>query len=115
MLKRGYIGTFHHLSAKHLHGYVAEFCGRHNVRSLDTADQMAVATAGPVRQTPHLRRTHRQLGRSWWRAVLAQPATGQLDVAGRPRVRWSLRARKGQHKMAPEISDGDRCPLPAAV
>ena len=32
MLKRGYQGTFHHLSAKHLNRYVGEFAGRHNVR-----------------------------------------------------------------------------------
>ena len=30
-LKRGYQGTFHHLSEKHLGRYVAEFAGRHNV------------------------------------------------------------------------------------
>ena len=30
MLKRGYMGTYHHLSAKHLSRYVAEFAGRHN-------------------------------------------------------------------------------------
>ena len=29
------------LSAKHLHRYVDEFVGRHNMRSLDTLDQMA--------------------------------------------------------------------------
>ena len=28
MLKRGYYGTFHHVSVKHLHRYVAEFAGR---------------------------------------------------------------------------------------
>ena len=41
MLKRGYIGTYHHISPKHLHRYVDEFSGRHNVRPLDTLDQMA--------------------------------------------------------------------------
>ena len=38
-------GTFHRLSEKHLHRYVAEFCGRHNIRELDTADQMAHTAA----------------------------------------------------------------------
>ena len=42
MLKRGYQGTFHHFSEKHLDRYVSEFAGRHNVREADTADQMAV-------------------------------------------------------------------------
>ena len=41
LLKRGYVGTYHHMSAKHLHRYVKEFSGRHNRRPLDTADQMA--------------------------------------------------------------------------
>ena len=40
MLKRGYTGTFHHVSPKHLHRYVGEFSGRHNVRPLDTIEQM---------------------------------------------------------------------------
>ncbi len=40
MLKRGYYGTFHHFSEKHMQRYVNEFAGRHNHRSLDTIDQM---------------------------------------------------------------------------
>ncbi len=40
MLKRGYQGTFHHFSEKHLDRYVSEFAGRHNIRERDTADQM---------------------------------------------------------------------------
>ena len=41
MLKRAHKGTFHRLSPKHLHRYVDEFVGRHNMRDLDTIDQMA--------------------------------------------------------------------------
>lgn len=41
MLKRAYKGTFHHLSPKHLQRYVNEFAGRHNIREMDTAVQMA--------------------------------------------------------------------------
>ncbi len=41
MLKRGYYGVFHYLSPKHLNRYVHEFTARHNMRHLDTADQMA--------------------------------------------------------------------------
>ena len=41
MLKRGYHGTYHKMSAKHLDRYVNEFAGRHNARSDDTMDQMA--------------------------------------------------------------------------
>ena len=41
LLKRGYIGTFHHFSEKHTDRYVTEFAGRHNRRELDTKDQMS--------------------------------------------------------------------------
>ena len=48
MLKRGYHGTYHHMSAKHLDRYVGEFAGRHNIRESDTADQMAKVVADMV-------------------------------------------------------------------
>ena len=40
MLKRGYHGTYHKMSIKHLDRYVSEFAGRHNIRESDTAAQM---------------------------------------------------------------------------
>lgn len=40
MFKRGYHGTFHHLSDKHLNRYVQAFTGRNNIRDLDTLKQM---------------------------------------------------------------------------
>ncbi len=40
MLKRGYVGTYHKMSPKHLNLYVTEFEGRHNDRESDTIDQM---------------------------------------------------------------------------
>ena len=40
MLKRGHKGTYHKMSNKHLQRYVDEFVGRHNLRTLDTDDQM---------------------------------------------------------------------------
>ena len=48
MLKRGYHGTYHHMSGKHLQRYVNEFAGRNNQRSLDTIDQMEVMAKGIV-------------------------------------------------------------------
>ena len=46
LLKRGYHGTYHHMSAKHLGRYVTEFAGRYNVRELNTIDQMGVLACG---------------------------------------------------------------------
>ena len=48
MLKRGYVGVFHQLSAKHLDRYGAEFAGRHNIRLLDTLDMMLNIVVGIV-------------------------------------------------------------------
>ena len=48
MLKRGYTGTYHKMSTKHLHRYVMEFAGRQNARSLDTIDQMVALALGMV-------------------------------------------------------------------
>ena len=47
-LKRGYHGTFHHVSAEHLDRYVREFAGRHNRRRLDTEAMMSVMVRGMV-------------------------------------------------------------------
>lgn len=46
MLKRGYKGTYHQMSAKHLERYVTEFAGRHNVRGCDTIVQMTMLAKG---------------------------------------------------------------------
>ena len=46
MMKRGFTGTYHLISPKHLHRYVDEFQGRHNNRPLDTERQMANVVQG---------------------------------------------------------------------
>ena len=46
MLKRGYYGTYHHMSPQHLERYVKEFTGRHNQRQRDTVDQMGIMATG---------------------------------------------------------------------
>ena len=48
MLKRGYHGTFHRMSVKHLHRYVNDFAGRHNVRDRDTLEQICLLATGIV-------------------------------------------------------------------
>ena len=46
VLKRGYQGTFHDFSEKHLDQHVSKFAGRHNVRPVDTADQKEYMAQG---------------------------------------------------------------------
>ena len=48
MLKRGYMGAYHRMSPKHLQRYVNEFAGWHNIRDMDTIDQMGHVVAGMV-------------------------------------------------------------------
>ena len=45
-LKRGYKGTYHQMSKKHLSRYITEFAGRHNVRDFDTIIQMEMLAKG---------------------------------------------------------------------
>ena len=45
-LKRGYQGTYHKISHKHLQRYVDEFSGRNGIRQQDTIDQMGVVALG---------------------------------------------------------------------
>ena len=49
MLKRAHTGVFHKISPKHLDRYVREFAGKHNLRQLDTLDQMRRAGSGADR------------------------------------------------------------------
>ena len=57
MLKRGIVGTYHHISPKHTGLYAEEFAGRHNVRPMDTVDQMALA----VQESEGKRLSYKQL------------------------------------------------------
>ena len=50
MLKRGYQGTYHKMSPKHLDRYVRQFAGKHNLRERDTLAQMADVVSGLVGQ-----------------------------------------------------------------
>jgi transposase-like protein len=54
LLKRGIIGTFHHVSAEHLHRYVAEFEFRYNARKISDGERVALL----VRQSEGKRLTY---------------------------------------------------------
>jgi len=55
MLKRGYVGTFHHFSPKHTHRYIREFAGRQNIREMDTLAQMSFLARGLDGKVLHYR------------------------------------------------------------
>ena len=46
MVRRGYYGTYHRMSPKHLQRYIQEFFGRHNMRERDTIQQMSMVARG---------------------------------------------------------------------
>ena len=48
MLKRAHTGIYHKMSKKHMNRYVQQFAGKHNLRELDTALQMARIAVGFV-------------------------------------------------------------------
>ena len=48
LLKRGYHGTFHKISPKHLDRYVREFAARNNVRDHDTIERSGSSCATPI-------------------------------------------------------------------
>ena len=57
LLKRGIMGSYHHLSTKHLSRYVDEFCHRQNHRDLHALNSMMVTADNMIGRTL----THRQL------------------------------------------------------
>lgn len=63
ILKRGIIGTYHHVSPEHLHRYLAEFDYRHNHRSklgVNDAQRMNKSIGGIVGRRLTYRRTRDQ-------------------------------------------------------
>jgi transposase-like protein len=57
LLKRGIIGTYHHVSEQHLHRYCAEFDFRYNTRDLDDAERADESLLGSVGKRLSYRRT----------------------------------------------------------
>jgi transposase-like protein len=58
LLKRGIIGTYHHVSEQHLHRYTAEFDFRYNTRKLDDFERADENLLGAVGK----RLTYRRIG-----------------------------------------------------
>ncbi|MDE0681086.1 MAG: IS1595 family transposase [Gammaproteobacteria bacterium] len=57
LLKRGYHGTFHHFSAKHMQRYIDEFATRQGLREADTIDLMGAVVSRMIGR----RLTYKQL------------------------------------------------------
>jgi transposase-like protein len=57
LLKRGIVGTYHHVSEQHLHRYCAEFDFRYNTRKLDDFDRANENLLGAVGKRLTYRRT----------------------------------------------------------
>ena len=57
LLKRGYHGTYHKMSTKHLDRYVNEFAQRSNIREEDTLEQMSIL----IRRAVKKRLTYKKL------------------------------------------------------
>jgi ISXO2-like transposase domain len=62
ILKRGIVGTYHHVSAGHLHRYLAEFDFRYNERAANGVDDTQRA-AKAIEGAAGKRLTYRQAGR----------------------------------------------------
>ena len=50
MVRRGYDGVYHHISEDHLHRYINEFAGRHNIRDMDTIEMMSEVAENMIGQ-----------------------------------------------------------------
>lgn len=57
LLKRGIIGTYHHISETHLHRYCAEFDFRYNTRTLNDFERAESALLGAIGKRLTYRRT----------------------------------------------------------
>jgi hypothetical protein len=58
IFKRGYVGTYHHMSEAHLHRYTAEFDFRYNHRKVSDAECAAATLKGMERKRLTYRRTN---------------------------------------------------------
>lgn len=58
IFKRGYVGTYHHMSEAHLHRYTAEFDFRYNHRKVSDAECAAAALKGMEGKRLTYRRTN---------------------------------------------------------
>ena len=118
MLKRGYYGTYHKMSFKHLRRYVAEFAARHNVRDLDTFHQMGRPSERHGRKTAHVPGFDRR--RACVRPGPRNPRMGPELRVKLPHFCAELRARKPGAMVSFLISEkesscpaGFPCPFPA--
>jgi hypothetical protein len=93
LLKRGIVGSFHHISVGHLSRYCDEFSFRYNYRKVSDGVRAGLIVAGGRRQAAHLPRTIEggraervKLGpgrrfRDWWKHQPKEPEQMWLPFA----------------------------------
>ena len=93
MFKKGFHGTYHRMSVQHLHRYVQEFAGRHNLREKDTIEQMHDLVAGMVgkrlmyikelsgRVWNHLEEVHSEHSFNFWKQHTTNASVKTFSVS----------------------------------
>jgi transposase-like protein len=99
LLKRGYMGTYHKITPKHLHRYISEFATRHNIGGMD----MLESFAHTIRLMVDKRLTYQEL---------TSNANGSSNKTKRKINSRSISGRsKGNgRKSAPRIATAKRVP-----
>lgn len=101
-LKRGYMGTYHHMSVQHIQRYVTEFQGRHNIRNKTAVAKLTSVVVGlicksllyrdlttrPPSRSPRLRRS------TWSRSPASGRCIGTGDWIGAVRRSSLIRAAR---------------------
>jgi hypothetical protein len=102
--KRGIIGTYHHISKKHLPRYLGEFDMRYNARRIKDGERAVLAGAGRWRETADLQTTHWAM-----RAMNGKLAPGKKMIYHFPEVSTKMdRSNRSRLDRFPRQRGGGR-------
>ena len=83
-MKRAHKGTFHWWSKKHLHRYVCDLAGYHNIRGLGTMGRMGYIVTQPPPQVP----MPRHKAQEWYDVLVRlRPLAELRDIKGAKNAR----------------------------